>query len=190
MQIMAPNFQSSFIPKEPITEEVFQKKKAGIFGVLAVSLFVTSIIVSVGIFFYKGVLQNEIKNLESQLVESEKNIDKKTIGEMTQFSKKLGTIKSIVAKHQIISNLLDSLASSTVSSVYFTSFDYGGLEKESFIDLKGKAQGYSAVALQENAFAQNKDFKSVSFSNLNLDEKGFVSFDLKVSVDPKIFIYE
>lgn len=187
---MAPNFQSSFIPKEPITEEVFKKKKAGIFGVLAVSLFATSIVVSIGIFFYKGVLENEIKNLQSQLAESEKNIDKKTINEMSQFSKKLETVKSIVAKHQVLSNLLGSLASSTVSSVYFTSFDYRGLEKNLSIDLKGKAQNYTAVALQENAFAQNEDFKSALFSNLNLDEKGLVSFDLKVSVDPKIFIYE
>lgn len=188
---MASNFQSSFIPKEPMTAEVFKKKRAGVFGVLAVSLFVTSIVVSMGTFFYKGVLENEIKNLELQLTESEKNIDKKTINEMSQFSKKLETIKLIVAKHQVISNLLDSLASSTVSSVYFTSFDYQGLvEKNPSISLRGKAQGYSVVALQENAFAQNKDFKSASFSNLNLDDKGLVSFDLKISVDPKIFIYE
>lgn len=190
MQIMAPNFQSSFIPKEPVTEEVFKKKKAGAFGVLAISLFIISIIVSVAMFVYKGILENEIKNLESQLVESEKSIDKKTINEMSQFSKKLEVVKSIVFKHQIMSKFLESLASSTVSSVYFTGFNYQGLaDKDLSVALQGKAQNYTSIALQENVLNQNKDFKSATFSNLSLDGKGFVSFDLKIYFDPKVLIY-
>ena len=50
---MAPNFQSSFIPKESVTEEVFKKKKAGILGVLVVSLFIFSIILSAGLYLYQ-----------------------------------------------------------------------------------------------------------------------------------------
>ena len=41
---MASNFQSSFIPKGSTTEEVFKNKKTGIAGILAVSLFVVSIV--------------------------------------------------------------------------------------------------------------------------------------------------
>jgi len=55
---MASNFQSSFIPKESITEGVFKKKKAGSFGVLAVSLFVLTIIVSIALFVYKSILKS------------------------------------------------------------------------------------------------------------------------------------
>jgi len=187
---MAPNFQSSFIPKEPATKEIFVKKKAGIFGILAVSLFFASIIIAVGLFFYKGIIKNDIQSLESQLSVSEKNIDKKTIDDMYKFSQKLDVVKSIVAKHQVVSNFLDALSSSTVSSVQFTSFNYSNLEEGKLtVNLQGKATNYSSVALQENVFSQNKYFESTSFSNLNLTDKGSVTFDLVILVDPQISIY-
>lgn len=187
---MAPNFQSSFIPKESATEEVFKKKKAGPVGVLVVSLFIFSVVVSIGLYVYKGIVKTDIQNLQLQLAEAEKNIDKKTISEMTQFGQKLDLVKAIVGKHQVISSFLDSLASSTVSSVQFTDFSYGNLEAGKLaVTLKGKATSYATVALQENVFSQNKYFKSVSFSNLSLADKGMVSFDLAISVDPQISIY-
>jgi hypothetical protein len=187
---MAPNFQSSFIPKGPVTEEAFQKKKPSVLGVLVVSLFVISIVISVALFIYKGMVKNDIKNLESQLVEAEKNIDKGAINEMFQFSKKLTVAKTIVIRHQVISRFLDSLASSTVSAVQFTSFNYGSLEEgELSVNLKGKATNYSSIALQEDIFSKSEYFKSATFSNLTLDDKGLVSFDLSISVDSQISTY-
>ncbi len=188
---MAPNFQSSFIPKEPMTEDkVFKKKKAGVFGVLAVSLFVTSIIGSIGMYVYKGIMQNEIQGLESQLANEEKAIDKKTISEMAQFGKKLEVVKSLVFKHQVVSNFLATLASSTVSTVQFNDFSYGDLKEGSLsVNLHGKATNYASIALQENVFSKIKYFKSVTFSNLTLSDKGLVSFELAISVDPQIAVY-
>jgi hypothetical protein len=188
---MAPNFQSSFIPKDPMTEEkVFKKKKAGIVGVLAVSLFVTSIIGSIGVYVYKGMIKSEIQSLESQLATAEKSIDKKTIGEMTQFGKKLEVVKSLVFKHQVISNFLTALSSSTVSTVQFDSFSYGDTKTDSLsVMLQGKATSYASIVLQERVFSQIKYFKSVTFSNLSLSDKGMVSFNLAISVDPQIAVY-
>jgi len=187
---MAPNFQSSFIPKEPITQEVFKKKKAGFLGVLAASLFFASIVAAVGMFIYKGIIENDIKSLESQLSDSEKNIDKKTIDEMSQFSQKLDIAKTLVARHQVISKFLETLASSTVSSVQFTNFSYSNLEEGKLtVSMQGTATSYASVALQENVFSQNKYFQSMSFSNLTLSDKGSVSFDLTASIDPQISTY-
>ena len=188
---MAPNFQSSFIPKDPMTEEkVFKKKKAGIFGVFAVSLFVTSIIGSIGMYAYKSIIKSEIKDLESQLAGAEEAIDKQTINEMMQFSKKLDIVKSLVYKHQVVSNFLSALSTSTVSTVQFDNFNYGDIKDGNLtVNLKGKATSYAAIALQENVFVQNKYFKSMTFSNLNLTDKGLVSFDIALSVDPQIAVY-
>jgi uncharacterized protein (DUF2164 family) len=187
---MATNFQSSFIPKEPITEQAFKKKKTGLVGILAVSLFLASIAGAVGMYFYEGIIKNEITSLEAQLAEAEKNVDKETIKEMSQFGQKLSVVKSIIYKHQVISNFLDTLAASTVSTVQFTDFSYGNLKSDSLtINLRGKASSYAAIAVQENVLLQNKYFKSITFSNLGLSEKGLVSFDLALSVDPQISVY-
>lgn len=187
---MTPNFQSSFIPKEPVTEEVFRKKKAGVFGILVVSLFISLIIITGALYAYKGIVKSDIENLQGELAEAEKNIDKKTINEMSDFNKKLSLVKSIVYKHQVISNFLEALSSSTVSPVSFSEFDYTDMLNGNLnVAIKGKASSYADLALQENVFNQNKYFKSVTFSNLSLADKGRVSFDLVISVDPQISVY-
>jgi hypothetical protein len=187
---MTPNFQSSFIPKEPVTKEVFVKKKAGVFGILAVSLFLGSIVIAIGMYVYKGIIKNDIQNLESQLSADEKTIDKKTIDDMSQFSKRLDVAKAIVTRHQVISKFLDNLASSTASSVQFTSFSYSDLNDGKLtVNLKGIADSYSSVALQEDVLSKDKYFKSTLFSNLSLTGKGSVTFDLVASVDQGISTY-
>lgn len=187
---MAPNFQSSFIPKGPVTEGVFKKKRAGVAGILAVSLFVTSIVVSGAMYVYKGIVKRDIQNLETELAEAEQNIDKKTINEMTQFGKKLEIARSIVARHQVVSNFLNTLSSSTVSAIQFTDFNYGSIKEGTLsVTLKGKAQSYASIAQQEGIFSKDKYFKSVVFSNLTLAEKGLVSFEVAISVDPQMLVY-
>lgn len=186
---MAPNFQSSFIPKEPITEQVFKTKKAGMLGVLIVSIFIASIVISVALYVYKGIIKGDIQSLQSELAQAEKNIDKKTINEMSQFSKKLSLVKSVVLKHKVLSNFLGTLSSSTVASVRFSDFNYSSEEGKLAVTLRGKAGSYANIAQQEKIFSGDKYFKSVTFSNLALVEGGLVSFDLAILVDPQISIY-
>jgi hypothetical protein len=187
---MASNFQSSFIPKESAAEPVFKKKKTGIVGVLAVLLFISSIAGAVGIYIYKGMVKSEIQNLESQLALAEQNIDKKSIGDMAKFGKKLQIIKSLVEKHKVVSNFLGALSSSTVSTVQFTSFGYDEIKDGVLtVNLQGKATSYASVALQEKVLSEEKYFKSTTFSNLTLATDGLVSFDLTISVNPQISVY-
>jgi hypothetical protein len=46
------------------------------------------------------------------------------------------------------------------------------------------------VALQSDLFAQNKNLIDPVFSNLTLDDKGNVDFDLEFSVDPSFINYK
>lgn len=187
---MAPGFQSSFIPKGPETQQIFQKQKVGVLGVLIIFMFVATMILSVGMFFYKGMIKGDIDELKSQLAIAGESIDKKSIDEMVRYSQKLDIVKSIVLKHQVVSGFLSSLASSTVSTVSFSEFYYntqagGSLE----VRMKGRTTSYGAIALQESIFTKNKYWNSVSFSNLTLGDKGTVMFEVVVSVDPQIAIY-
>jgi hypothetical protein len=187
---MDQNFQSSFIPKEPMTEEkVFKKKKAGVSGVLSLSLFIVSIIASVGMYAYKSILNSDIQSLESQMASAEKSIDTKSIDEMVQFSNKLQAAKDIVSKHEVISGFMNSLASSTVSTVQFIDFKYSEVKGGLVVSMKGKTNSYASVALQENIFSQNKSFRLATFSNLTLGEGGLVLFDVSINVDPQIAVY-
>lgn len=187
---MASGFQSSFIPKDPISPEVFKKKKTGLLGILAVSIFISSVIVAVGAVFYKDIVRKDIISLQTELALAEENIDRESVQRMIDFSQKLNIVKSIVARHQAVSGFLESLASSTASAVSFTDFSYSALTPNSLVvSMKGVTNSYSAVAFQEGIFKNNKDWKSVSFSNLALGEKGAVTFDVSVLINPQVVAY-
>ena len=58
------------------------------------------------------------------------------------------------------------------------------------VAMKGQAVGYRSIALQSDLFAQNKQLIDPVFSNLTLDNKGNVLFDLQFSVDPTFIDYK
>lgn len=187
---MAPNFQSSFIPKGPETSQAFQKRKTSVLGILVVTLFVGVLLLSGGLIFYKNMINTDIENIKSELAVAGSSIDKETIDQMVKYSQKLDVVKSIVLKHQVASGFMKSLASSTVSTVSFSEFYYNGTNAGGLsVRMRGKTNSYGGVALQEDVFLKNKYWKSVNFSNLTLGEDGAVSFELEVLVDPEIAIY-
>lgn len=187
---MAPNFQSSFIPKGPVTDKVFQPKKTGFLGVLSIIIFISVLVLTAGLYLYKGIVQSEINDLKVQLVESEKSIDKKTINDMYKFSKKLDTAKSIITNHRVVSNVIKEIASSTVSTVFFNDFVFESVTKDSLkISMKGFTGSYANIALQENVLIKNPNFKNVVFSNLVLTSKGPISFEVTLEVVPSLGVY-
>ena len=56
--------------------------------------------------------------------------------------------------------------------------------------MSGAAVGYRSIALQADLFSQNKNIIDPSFSNLSLDEKGNVLFDLEFGVDSSFVNYQ
>ena len=187
---MATNFQSSFIPKETITGKSGGVGNKSILSFLGLLFLIISIVASVGLFIYKGMLGGELEELKSSLILAESAIDKDAVEKITIFNKKLNLIKEILDKHQASSNFLGLLSSSTVSGVQFSELKYnylstGGLD----VKLRGKSSAYDTLALQENEFSKLKEIKKAKFSNLSLVEKGLVGFELDVSVDPVISIY-
>lgn len=187
---MAQNFQSSFIPKQPAAQEMFKKQKYGIAGTFALLLFVLSLAGAGGLYFYEGLVEREIEDLKSQLTDAEAKIDKEAIAELSNFNSKLKAADTLIDKHTVVSNFLGILASSTVSSVRFTGFDYRFAQDNTLVvSINGEATSYAAVALQEDIFIKEPKISSVKFSNLQLVDGGFVSFDLDMVIDPKVSVY-
>lgn len=80
-----------------------------------------------------------------------------------------------------------------MKTIRYTKFSYSvGSDKESGVKIKmtGVAVGYSSVALQSDLFTKNKNLIDPIFSNLVLDDKGNVTFDLEFSVDPTLVDYK
>ncbi len=136
------------------------------------------------------MVKSQLDDLKNQLVEAEKNLDRETVKNMSDFSKRLNFAKNIVSNHVVVSNFLNHLASSTVGTVYYSDFAYDTSSPQGVaVSMKGLANSYSSVALQESVFLKDKYFRKVNFSNLALTDKGMVSFDLSVIIDKEAISY-
>ena len=93
--------------------------------------------------------------------------------------------KEVLANHVVVSPVFEALQAETLKSISFTKFAYvyEPLKKTVDVKMSGKATGYDAIALQSDELVKNKYIKDPVFSNLNVDDKGRVVFDLQFSVD-------
>lgn len=194
---MEPNFQTSFIPKKPIVEKrAAPGRSVGVFSVIAIFILFTVLLASVGIYFYKSSLEKNIAEMQNTLVLARNRFEPAKIAELKLLDRRLRASSKVLASHTAVTPIFQALQAMTMKTVRFTkfSYDYGdpkdSKNKRIVVKMSGQAVGYRSVALQSDLLAQNKNFMDPVFSNLSLDDKGNVLFDLEFSVDSTFVNYK
>ena len=194
---MDSNFQTSFIPKKPIVEERDTKTRSvGVLAVISIFILFTVLLATGGLYFYKGFLANNIAKMENDLNLARNRFEPAKIAELKLLDKRLRASTDVLSHHVAVSPIFRALADITIKTVRYTKFSYNlGLDKNSKVTVKmsGQAIGYRSVALQSDLFAskdEGKNFIDPVFSNLSLDDKGNVLFDLEFLVDPSFIDYK
>ncbi|OGI68263.1 hypothetical protein A2738_02260 [Candidatus Nomurabacteria bacterium RIFCSPHIGHO2_01_FULL_42_15] len=194
---MEPNFQTSFIPKKPIVEEhAVAGRSIGFFTIISIFVLFTVLLATGGLFFYKGILKKTIVEKEKSLTLAKEDFEPAKILQLQTLEKRLNAANEILTGHIAITPVFQALSAITMKTVRFTKFTYG-LEdiKDSKVNIKmaGVAVGYRSIALQSDLFTtrdEGKNFIDPVFSNLALDDKGNVLFDLEFSVNPAFVDYK
>ncbi len=191
---MEQNFQTSFIPRKPmVAERAIPARSVSIFTIISFFILFTVLLATGGLYFYKGIMEKNISQMQSQLVAAKNRFEPTKIVELQQLDKRLRASTEILSGHIAVSPVFEALSLITMKTIRYTKFSYvmGG-EKESkvLIKMSGEAVGYSSVALQSDLFAKSKNLLNPVFSNLKLDEKGGVLFDLEFFVDPSFVDYK
>lgn len=191
---MEQNFQTSFIPKKPIVQErSTTSRPTGFFMVIAVFIFLSMVAAAGGVYFYKSIVDKNISEMEKNLNIAKNRFEPSKITQLQTLDRRLKASNEILGRHIAVSPIFKALSEITMKSVRYTKFGYDvGTSKESrvVIKLSGQAQRYSSIALQSDLFKKNKNLIDPVFSNLALDEKGNVLFDLEFSVDPNFVDYK
>ncbi|MCX6747948.1 MAG: hypothetical protein NTW98_03350, partial [Candidatus Nomurabacteria bacterium] len=191
---MEQNFQTSFIPKKPIVQERSTTgRPTGFFLVIAIFIFLSMVAAAGGVYFYKSIVDKNISEMEKNLNIAKNRFEPSKITQLQTLDRRLKASNEILGKHIAVSPIFKALSEITMKSVRYTKFGYDvGTSKESrvVIKLSGQAQRYSSIALQSDLFKKNKNLIDPVFSNLALDEKGNVLFDLEFSVDPNFVDYK
>lgn len=190
---MESEFKTSFIPKKPIVEEKYERPRSvGLLAFLGTVIFVASLIAAGATYFYKVSLASQVKTKGDMIKVARERFDSELVEEMQKLDRRINSSRDVLSSHVIISPIFKALEEYTLKTISFTKFTYSfdPIEKRVNVEMSGKATGYDAIALQSDALALNKYIKDPVFSNLNLDDKGKVTFDLMFYVDPTFINFE
>ncbi len=189
---MENTFQTSFIPKKPITPTKKKSSKPrNLFLVIATILLILSVIAGGGLFLYKEKLSQDRRTKSNSLATIRNNFEEEAIKELRDYSNRMKTAKTILDNHIVLSPLFGLLSEITIPQVQYNSFKHSVSEKGYSVKLDGLALDYRSIALQADMFndPRGKYFKSVLFSNLNKDLTGKVKFNLEFEVEPSLLSY-
>ncbi len=195
---MEPKFQSSFIPKGPISSglssggmPVTRRKQTDFFSLVAVAIFTISIVLAGGVFLYKIFLNYSITQMQGQLIEARATLQPEVVNELIRLSSRIVSTESLVKSHKVTSPIFDWLEVSTPKTVSYTSFDFTTTNKGLELTIQGQARGYAALAAVADVINKATTyFTTPIFSDLRLDEKGNVIFTFRALVQPSALTYE
>ena len=133
-----------------------------------------------GIYYYKQSLTQTLDGLTRELSQLEEDLDKEIIQEISRVDHGLRTARSLLSAHIYSSNLFSLLEEHTLSSVYYTSFDYSF---EGGVSLGGKAQDFVALHRQLEEFRSLPVVTHVKLDTVQLaKEKESPEVDFKISL--------
>ncbi len=194
---METKFQTSFIPKAPVTDSSPGRRSsgAGFLFLISFIIFMASISAAAGVFFYNQIIDQDIKKGNEELSDNKNIFDPKLVQEYSRLNDRINASYEILKKHVAISNLFNILSDVTLKNVRFNNFTYlnAGGDKIS-LTMSGQTLSYEMVALQARALTDptmkyRNAFKSPILGDLNVDSLGNVSFNLSSSIDPAVVSY-
>lgn len=192
---MDQNFQTSFIPKKPITEEKpVHARAVGVSTVVGIVVFFASLVSAGGVYAYKVVLEKQKTEKSASLDIAKGAFEPELISKLQSTDKRLTAANDILSKHISVTPVFDSLQALTLKGIRFNKFNYTVDSQNSSkigVKISGIALNYETIAIQADVFGtKNKYIQDIVFSNLNLDEKSLVSFDLSFGLDKNFLLYE
>ena len=188
---MEQNFQTSFIPKAPMIEHRAEPARpVSFFTIISIFVLFSTLLSSVGLYFYKGIVTRNIAKMENDLNLAKNRFEPEKIAELQVLDKRLRGASEILSGHIIVTPIFEALQAVTMKTVRYSKFGYSIQDSKVLVKISGTAIGYRSVALQSDLFAKNKNLIDPVFFNLTLDEKGDVVFELEFSVDPTFVDYK
>jgi hypothetical protein len=144
-------------------------------------------------YFYKTSLENTVAQKKIDLQKAEKAFEGDFIRELQLTDKRINAANAVLSDHISVSPIFQALQEATLKSIQFTKFTYvitgSGPTAKITVQMSGRSQSYTAIALESAKLAENKYIKEPIFSNLTPNDQGVILFDLSFSVDPQFVLY-
>jgi hypothetical protein len=193
---MEPKFQTSFIPKKPIVTDMGGNSTAGvvhetnIFSLVSTIVFAVTVLVSLGLFGYKIILNKQIAQADTDINTARAAFQVDKIKELIDANDRIVSSKLLLEKHVNVSKLLYLFQDLTVKRIRLLKLVYSNKSGVPTVELNGESLSYNALADQSNIFAQNAYLKNNQFSNFTPQENGNIKVDFMSTVDTSLLSYK
>lgn len=187
---MDPVGQGSFIPKQSLAAASRSSDGMGLLFLLALLIFVMSLVAAGGAFGYQRLLTSTIADKDASLGKAEGAFNAGAIQDLVRTENRIKQARGLLKKHVSPSAIFYFLSTITLERVQLNGFDMT-LTKDggATINLTGKADSFSSVALQSDQFGATKVLKDVIVSGVTVGESGKVNFAVSAMVDPTLIRY-
>lgn len=191
---MEPTFKTSFIPKKPIEPSLDSKVeyKSGInfFMLIAMILFITSVILSAGVFAYKFTLSSAIEIQLRTLEKVRQSFDPAFVTEANRLNTRIDNVNKILNSHLAPSSIFSLLEEFTLQTVSFKRFLFKDGEDGTIkIESSGEADSFRSIVLQSDNFGQSGYMRDVLFAGLEPNDRQNINFTMEASLDPQLVLY-
>lgn len=190
---MDPQVSTSFIPKKPLAETRVARARGGngLFFLLAILVFIASIIAAGGAFLYGRYLSVSLDSKKASLAKYEASYDLPTIQALIRFDSRITEAKKVLTTHIAPSAIFTFLSQQTLEKVQFKNFSYtvGAADHPATIEMSGVADSFATIALQSDQLGSTQLLKDIIFSNISVEGASKVSFSVSASIDPSLLLY-
>lgn len=187
--------QASFIPKKPLGGQgpvkVKRKKAVSISTIIASVLFVASIGLAIGVFFYDRAQTTALSAKKLQLSGFREVFDSELIGDLASLDTRIKSAEAILDGHIALTPFFSLLEELTLKTVQFNSFTFKRSNTAQIdIIMTGAAESFTSIALQSDSFSDSAFISSPLFANFGLNDEDRVMFDMVVSVSRSLLLYK
>lgn len=191
---MEPKFQTSFIPKSPMTSPgtsgFVEERPFSIIGTLSTVLFIVTLIASAGVYGYSSYIQSQIQVSQNKLAEARTVFESPDNQKIILISDQLKSIRVLLSNHTVVSPLFEFLEKETLPTVRLTSFTFArGAKGDVQVNIEGDAQSYASLAQQFKIFSDLPYLSSISFTDINLTETGTINMKMKAMINSDVLLY-
>jgi hypothetical protein len=93
---MDPQVSASFIPKKPLADARPRQSGLGLFFLLALLIFIASLVAGGGVFVYKGYLERSLVTQKKELDNQQKAYDLPAIKSLIRFDTRINEAKNVI----------------------------------------------------------------------------------------------
>jgi len=192
---MEPKFNTSFIPKKSLQADVSATvggknrfvRRHDVHGpgyYLMFMVFLTSVVVSLGVFGYTKIVESNIQEKIARLERQKEAFDEETVAMLARADTHITNAKKILREHTAVSELFTLLETITLVRVQYTELEYTGQPSEtSLVTISGLSKNFQDVALQTEQYRLHPSLHKPVVRDLERLEDNSVSFSIDVTAD-------